>query len=115
MYNQQLLGQCNVTYPPELPVNVSRRQQFAVLLIQPNLTAKICVEYSSVSPSSVTLSLKAQVMLVNGTGGAIVVSADPSTLYVSGNNNMISPIGVAYAVYTLQYVHLRTEKPAYLD
>ena len=101
VYNQQLLSQCNVSWPPELPQNVSKRQQFAVLLLQPNSTAKICVEYGSLSPSSVTLTLKPQVTSVNGTGGTILLSAEPTNLYVPGNNNNISPTGTAYAVYTV--------------
>jgi hypothetical protein len=101
IYNQQLLSQCNVSWPPEFPENVSHRQQFVVLLFQPNSTAKICVQYSSLSSSSVTLSLKAQVTLVNGTGGTILLSYEPTNLYVPGNNNNISPTGTAYAVYTL--------------
>ena len=102
IYNQQLLTQCNAPWPPEFPQNVSHRQQFAVLLIQPNSTAKICVGYSSLSSSSVTLSLKAQVTLVNGTGGTILLSSEPNPLFVPGNNNNISPVGIAYAVFTLR-------------
>ena len=102
VYNQQLLSQCNVSWPPEMPVNVSQRQQFAVLLFQPNSTAKICVQYSSLSSSSVTLSLKAKATLVNGTGGTISLSYEPTNLYVPGNNNNISPVGIAYAVFTLR-------------
>jgi hypothetical protein len=102
VYNQQLLSQCSVSWPPELPVNVSQRQQFAVLLVQSDSTAKICVGYGSLSSSSVTLSLQAQVTLVNGTGGTILLSSEPNSLFVPGNNNNISPTGVAYAVYTLQ-------------
>jgi hypothetical protein len=100
-YNQQLLSQCNVSWPPELPQNVSQRQQFAVLLFQPNSTAKICVGYHSLSSSSVTLSLKAQVTLVNGTGGMILLSSEPTNLSVPGNNNNISPVGTAFAVFTI--------------
>ena len=102
VYNRELLGECNVSWPPELPVNSSHRQQFAVLLMRPNSTARICVGYSSLTPSSMQLNLQTAVIpLGHGTAG-VTLSAKPQNLTVPGNNNGLSPTGVAYAVFTIE-------------
>lgn len=100
--NQQLLGECNVPWPPELPTNSSHKQQFVVLLLRPNSIARICVGYGSLSPSPVELRLQASVIGLNHNAGGVTLSAQPLNLTVPGNNNNVSPIGVAYAVYTIE-------------
>jgi hypothetical protein len=100
--NQQLLGECNVPYPPELPTNSSHKQQFAVLLLRPNSSARICVGYSSLSPSPVELRLQASVIGLDHNVEGVTLSAQPLNLTVPGNNNNVSPVGVAYAAYTIR-------------
>jgi hypothetical protein len=101
--NQGLLKQCSTSWPPGSPetANISLREQFMVLLASPGTTSKLCVEYSSYSNDAVVLQLNPRVVPLNSAIGGIEVTAEPDTLTVPGNNNGISPIGVAYAVYTL--------------
>ena len=101
--NQQLVGECNVPWPPELPTNSSHKQQFVVFLLRPNSTARICVRYTSLSPSPVELNLYSGTIIgLNHNVWGVTMSTQPLNLMVPGNNNNLSPIGVAYAVYTIE-------------
>jgi hypothetical protein len=51
--------------------------------------------------NQVSLQLDASVVALNSTTGNISISVEPSDLTVPSDNNGISPVGVAYAVYTL--------------
>lgn len=99
--NQQLLGECNVPWPPEQPVNTSHRQQFAVLLMSPGSTSRICVGYSSLTASRVTFRQEAEVISTSTSNAGVNVTAQPQPIAVPGDNNDVSPIGVSYGVYTI--------------
>jgi len=100
--NQGLLKQCSGSLPGPEPetANITQREQFAVLLADPGTTSKLCVGYSSNSNSPVVLQLNPLVVSLNSSASGIQVTAEPGTLTVPGNQGT-SPIGVAYAVYTL--------------
>ena len=101
--NQDLLNQCNSSWPPESPgPNISQREQFAVLLANPGVSPKMCVGYSSLIDDQVSLELNALVVPLNSSTGAITVLAEPHNLTVPNDNNGNSPAGIAYAVFTLQ-------------
>ncbi len=101
--NQQLLGECNISWPPEQPVNTSHRQQFAVLLMSPGSTARICVEYTSLTPSGVTFNQEAmaEVIPIATSNAGVNVTAQPEPIIVPGDNNDVSPVPVSYGVYTI--------------
>lgn len=101
--NQNLLKQCNEPWPPTpLGPNISQREQFLVLLANPGTSPRLCVGYSSQVDSQVALRLRAAVVALNLSTGGITVAAEPYNLTVPNDNNGISPVGVAYAVFTLQ-------------
>ena len=100
--NENLLSQCSTPWPPEMPgPNVSQREQFAVLLANPGTSPKLCVGYSSLVNSQVPLQLDASVVALNSTTSTVSISAEPYDLTVPSDNNGISPVGVAYAVFIL--------------
>ena len=101
--NQNLLSQCNEPYPPELPgPNVTQREQFVVLLANPGTSPKLCAGYSSLIDSQAILHLSSQVVPLNMSTGNITVLPEPYNLTVPNDNNGMSPVGIAYAVFTLQ-------------
>lgn len=101
--NQNLLSQCNEPWPPTpIGPNVSQRQQFMVLLANPGTSPKLCVGYSSLVDSQVVLRLDALVTPLATTTGTITIAAEPYNLTVPNDNNGMSPVGIAYAVFTLQ-------------
>jgi hypothetical protein len=50
----------------------------------------------------VSLRLAGLVVPLNSSAGAFAVFADPINLTVPNDNNGISPVGIAYAVFTLE-------------
>jgi len=101
--NQDLLNQCNTQWPLESPgPNITQREEFSVLLASPGTSPRFCVGYSSLIDNEVSIQLYGLVVPLGSSGGTISVLADPPTLTVPNDNNGQSPVGIAYAVFTLQ-------------
>ena len=101
--NQNLLSQCNESWPPTpLGPNISQREQYMVLLASPGTSPKLCVGYSSLIDSQVVLRLAAVVVPLNASTGGITIVPQPLDLTVPNDNGGNSPVGIAYAVFTLE-------------
>ena len=117
--NGNLLKVCSTPWPPELPEsesqNVSRREQFQVILASPGQIARLCVGYTSDNyTGSIMLQPQAQIVAANpglpssssSSSLAITVTVQPagSVDVPPGVASCgLSPCGqsVAYVLYTL--------------
>src|ERR1039458_1470502 len=101
----QYLSECSTTWPSELPgPNTTQLETLAAMTVNPGTTAKICVEYSSGSSSSVTSPLNGFAYFENNMSSVpspiIQVSPQPIMLKAPAMRGQ-SPSPVAYAVFTL--------------
>jgi hypothetical protein len=107
-----LLAQCSSrpphAFPGPDPQNLTRREQFSVLLADPGQTAKVCVGYEAYNDnSSVILQLEPLMVTVGGgtTALPINVTAEPSGSLTAPHGvecgNSPCPEPLAYAVYTI--------------
>ena len=99
--NGNLLKECSTPSPPELPEsesqNVSRREQFQVILANPGQIARLCVGYTSDNcTNSIMLQPQAQIVAANpGLPSSSSSSSVPINVAVQPAGGVDVPPGIA--------------------